>query len=67
MLFWIQIEGSAGQDLEGNPTGSMGRICQVKTDILVGEVIIAEFPLGKMREQQLMDECKVGGCVVTWR
>ena len=52
MLFWILIEGSAGQDLDGNPTGSMGRLCQVKTDILVGEVIIAEFPLGKMREQQ---------------
>ena len=43
----------------------MGRICQVKTDILVGEVVIAEFPLGKLREQQLMDEYKVGGCVVT--
>ena len=52
MLFWILIEGSEGQDLDGNPTESMGRLFQVKTDILVGEVIIAEFPLGKMREQQ---------------
>ena len=48
-----------------NPIGSVGRICQVRTDILVAELLIAESPLGKMKEQQLMDEYKVGGCVGT--
>lgn len=48
-----------------NPTGYMGRVFQVRTDILVVELLIAESPSGRIKEQQLMDECKVGRCVVT--
>lgn len=48
-----------------NPAGSVGRIFQVRTDILVVELLIAEPPLGKIKEKLLMDECKFGGCIVT--
>lgn len=45
--------------------GSVGRIFQVRTGILVVELLIAESPLGKIKEMLLMDVCDLGACIVT--
>ena len=47
------------------PTGSVGRIFQVRAGILVVELCIAESPLGKIKETLLMEECNFGACIVT--
>lgn len=47
--------------------GSMGRIFQVRTGILVVELLVAESPLGKIKEMLLMDVCNFGGYIVTDR
>lgn len=48
------------------PNGSVGRIFQVRTSILVVELLIAESPLGKIKKL-LMDERNFGGYIVTGR
>lgn len=49
------------------PSGRLGKIFQVRTGILVVELLIAESLLGKIKEKLLMDECNLGRCIETGR